>query len=336
MLRLHLSRSGTGEIKLWDLESRRAQISFTAHSSSSILQTTHLDESRLLSQAKDGRVSIWDISRLDSQNRDEKDKKSSKNVPIFSLETGAYGFCRCSHLNVVEDKKGSGRTNITSNNLLVTSSPHQSKLLLWDLNARKPVMKIDLGHGTSTSKSGASGSLKLGMCNYASLWAMPVTGERVVTWAAEGGHIGFFSLRSKTNIAKGTLEKQPIMCANALYSKKIGKKGGALGFAGSADGGISAFSANFEKGTIDLHKRLKVSSRGFSEISIRNDRRVFAAAGWDHRLRVFNCKTLEPIAILKYHTESVFSTSFSSAKDGLLASGSKDKSIAVYSLLKMK
>ncbi|RHY05653.1 hypothetical protein DYB37_000023 [Aphanomyces astaci] len=90
---------------------------------------------------------------------------------------------------------------------------------------------------------------------------------------------------------------------------------------------------------------------GISAIANRSvDDRIFATAGWDHRylptylhwtqsatldqlcdrVRIFH-KRGKPLATLKYHTESVYSVSFSHDGDWL-ASASKDHKIALWSV----
>jgi WD40 repeat protein len=68
---------------------------------------------------------------------------------------------------------------------------------------------------------------------------------------------------------------------------------------------------------------------GFSTVRIRSDQRILATAGWDHRVRIFHTRKLQPLAILKYHTESVFGLDFS-PDNSLLASVSKDRKLALW------
>jgi WD40 repeat protein len=84
---------------------------------------------------------------------------------------------------------------------------------------------------------------------------------------------------------------------------------------------------------------------GVSCLSTRNDGRVFASAHWDHTVRLYQTKNLKPLAVLRHHRGSVHSVRFSrpyhsgggdsaSAEQiALMATGSKDSSIAVWHLL---
>lgn len=69
--------------------------------------------------------------------------------------------------------------------------------------------------------------------------------------------------------------------------------------------------------------------KGVGQLCLRPDNRILAAACWDHRLRIFHWQTLKPLAVLKNHRDSVQCLAFSSNSQ-LLASGSKDRNIAIW------
>lgn len=74
------------------------------------------------------------------------------------------------------------------------------------------------------------------------------------------------------------------------------------------------------------------SQVGFDRIRLPSSTFLFSVY---FRVRVYSWKKHSPLAILKYHTEGVYSLDFSpmSTPGGtLLASASKDKKIAVWSL----
>lgn len=98
-------------------------------------------------------------------------------------------------------------------------------------------------------------------------------------------------------------------------------------------------------------QEMTINHPGIQEVKIREDKKIFATAGWDHRylfqafqshnnfiydrVRIYNWKKLTPLAILKSHTEGVYALAFSSMSTpggSLLASASKDKKIALWSI----
>src|SRR5689334_10870580 len=102
-------------------------------------------------------------------------------------------------------------------------------------------------------------------------------------------------------------------------SLEIDSEDSELGISGSAGDNIVIFSPDYENVSnnlkiIDLYqhslkilKEIKVNHGGISDIKVRKDRKIFATAGWDHRIRIFNYKKLSPLAILKGHTENILS-----------------------------
>lgn len=84
-----------------------------------------------------------------------------------------------------------------------------------------------------------------------------------------------------------------------------------------------------------VYKTHKLVNAGISDITIRPDKKILATAGWDHRIRIFGWKKLKPLAVLDYHTATVHCVSFSdhsNPQHRLLAAGSKDQRISVWSI----
>jgi len=78
-----------------------------------------------------------------------------------------------------------------------------------------------------------------------------------------------------------------------------------------------------------------IPNNGIADIKIRPDRKIFATAGWDHRLRVFSWKKYNPLAILKFHAEGLSGVDFlahDTDNHFWLAAGSKDKRISLWDI----
>lgn len=56
---------------------------------------------------------------------------------------------------------------------------------------------------------------------------------------------------------------------------------------------------------------------GQQDLTLRNDGRIFATAGWDSRIRVYSAKTLNELAVLKWHRDGCYSIAFA----GIFLSG---------------
>ncbi|XP_019394591.1 PREDICTED: guanine nucleotide-binding protein subunit beta-like protein 1 isoform X3 [Crocodylus porosus] len=84
-----------------------------------------------------------------------------------------------------------------------------------------------------------------------------------------------------------------------------------------------------------VHKTHELINSGISDVTIRQDRKILATAGWDYRIRIFGWKKMKPLAVLDFHTATVHCVSFSDhsrPSERLLAAGSKDHRISIWSL----
>jgi WD40 repeat protein len=66
-------------------------------------------------------------------------------------------------------------------------------------------------------------------------------------------------------------------------------------------------------------------------VKIRYDNKIAVTGGWDYRLRVFDWNKPRPLAILKGHTAEVYALDLAPTGN-MIASGSKDKRIALWSI----
>lgn len=63
-------------------------------------------------------------------------------------------------------------------------------------------------------------------------------------------------------------------------------------------------------------------------MALRRDLRLLAAGCWDSTVRLFDCKSLKPLAVLKHHFKSVRAVAFSPAH--LLLTASEDKRLSLW------
>ncbi|XP_077805144.1 guanine nucleotide-binding protein subunit beta-like protein 1 isoform X2 [Macaca mulatta] len=103
----------------------------------------------------------------------------------------------------------------------------------------------------------------------------------------------------------------------------------ARGISGSAGKALAVWSLDGQQ-ALQVRGTHELTNPGIAEITIRPDRKILATAGWDHRIRVFHWRTMQPLAVLAFHSAAVQCVAF--AADGLLAAGSKDQRISLWSL----
>jgi ASTRA-associated protein 1 len=57
-------------------------------------------------------------------------------------------------------------------------------------------------------------------------------------------------------------------------------------------------------------KVLNTKHAGQQGLRVRGDQKLFATAGWDTRIRVYSCKTMKELAVLKWHAEGCYAVAF--------------------------
>jgi WD40 repeat protein len=62
-------------------------------------------------------------------------------------------------------------------------------------------------------------------------------------------------------------------------------------------------------------KTVNTKHSGQQGLRIRSDGKVFATAGWDSRIRVYSCKTMKELAVLKWHKDGCYAVTFGNISD---------------------
>jgi WD40 repeat protein len=62
-------------------------------------------------------------------------------------------------------------------------------------------------------------------------------------------------------------------------------------------------------------KAVNTKHAGQQGLSVRSDGKIFATAGWDARVRVYSCKTMKELAVLKWHKVGCYATAFADIMD---------------------
>jgi len=112
---------------------------------------------------------------------------------------------------------------------------------------------------------------------------------------------------------------------------------GLRGASGSAAADVPVFDIDLSRKdgppscSVVARLRLGSGTPGVNDLRVRpNDCRIFATAGWDHRIRVWAWRKPRPLAALRFHVASVTSVDFNPAERSVLASASQDTRIAIW------
>ncbi|XP_076854031.1 guanine nucleotide-binding protein subunit beta-like protein 1 isoform X2 [Brachyhypopomus gauderio] len=190
-LPLLYSGLGNGSIRVWNLNTRRAERVLDGHGGSSVIWVSTLPSSgALLSQGRDMRVCVWDLCE-------------ARSTVTHTLHTGSVGFCQCSQLEtntgttllslpgetmeevrvmdlhsrtclcslVPESKRGMlmcVKMWQTDSGPLLIAGYEDGSLVLWDVSLKRPlsclkahpepVMCLDFDAGRRKGISGSSDS----------------------------------------------------------------------------------------------------------------------------------------------------------------------------------
>lgn len=280
-----------GTVHVWNLTTRRPEKVLDGHSGNSVIWLhTLASRNALISQGRDKRVCIWDLSE-------------GRSEVMESVWTGTVGFCHCSLLEI---NSGSW--------LLAHPGEHMEEIHIVELPGRTPVCSL-VPEG------------KLGMIMCMKLWQPDSSPGPLLLAGYEDGSLLLWDVSQRSVLSRVTAHPEPVMCM-AFDPHRL------KGISGSSDKNLSSW-------TIDGQHNLQVKdpvllvNPGVSQLSVRGDCKIVASAGWDHRVRVFGWKKLRPLAVLQHHSDMVLSVAFSDHQDPrskLLAAGSKDKRISLWSI----
>ena len=79
----------------------------------------------------------------------------------------------------------------------------------------------------------------------------------------------------------------------------------AGGASGAAEDKIVCFTFATGPAQVAERARLSIPKAGVEVLALRPDQRIFAAGGWDGRVRVFHYSKAKPLTVLKVHGDAL-------------------------------
>lgn len=292
--------SGTteGELKLWNVTTKRNLCS--VQRPSGIVALHCITPSNMVSHEAEGTIAVWDNAGPDLH---------------VTSQWNPYFDSALRHATPVPVAKSA--VDIGDPNRIAVAAGHRdsSYVDLLDIRQREFVQSY-------------KDSETLGLClNMAFVRTshLPVC----LCGAFEDGSLRWWDLRIPDRPLPNFCLKshsEPVLCFDIDTTNGHGVSAGA-------DASLCIF--RFDSTMVHRIKSVELPNSGIADLKIRQDKKLFVSAGWDHRIRVYSWKKHSALAILRYHEESVSCVDFpTNPSDGkfLLAGGSKDKRISLWDI----
>ncbi|KAJ8043593.1 Guanine nucleotide-binding protein subunit beta-like protein 1 [Holothuria leucospilota] len=286
---LLVSGCASGEVRIWNLKSRRTVDVLDGHGGKGILTALTRTDGQVLSHGRDGKLNQWTL------HEGRREITSTINIPCQS-------FCKCDLL----EKDG----------MLASQGLEKSEVRVYGISAKKVTQKL-------IPASQHPDPLGMPMC-------LKFLSSQLLGVGYEDGSLVIWDLKAAKIASALKIYKEPVMCFD--FSQDL-----QTGICGSVEDVLTSWVLKEVDFMVEKKTDIKLTNPGVSEVSIREDGKIVATAGWDSRLRIFGLKKLKPLAVLKYHTASAHCVQFSHPlpefnNRWLLAAGSKDKHISVWSI----
>jgi WD40 repeat protein len=267
---------------------------------------------------------------MDRNNKSSSSQAASTAQPwlVHSLPVNALNFCAFSLCFVRESTAPVAQgTRQEKESKPKVDSSHRDSVYFAVPNALNSGA-IDIFHLPSekrVSTISADPSIQTGMVMAVNIFITSQKDLYVVS-GYEDGHVMVHARRSSDNSASSTHWKwerlyasrphvQPVLSLDIVLPVASGKDSYYF-FTSSADALLVRHPVppvNSLSTTIDVKAPLQVLNTkhaGQQALRVRSDNKIFATAGWDARVRVYSCKTMKELAVLKWHKEGCYAIAF--------------------------
>ena len=281
----------SGALGVWDARLQRLLLApRTVHEGHAGVAGLEWVDGTVFTQGGDGVVKAWPW---------RPEGPALGEEPAFSVACGTYNYCRMSVLGPA--------------GLLACTTADATVVGLWDLRADPARECVALKDRDQ----------QLGMCMALKLVEGAAAGGAPhLCCGHENGAVALWDCRRlDAPLASRKFFREPAMCLD-LCPEKL------KGVLGSAEKELALF--RFKAGECKSIGRLETKARGAGHLALRADKKIFAAACWDNKVRVYDFKQGKPLAVLSHHSAAVSCVRFSADSARLASAG--DTSVALWDI----
>ncbi|QPH05348.1 hypothetical protein C2857_003089 [Epichloe festucae Fl1] len=340
-----------GFVVFWDLMIMRARAVWKAHESA-ILGLRGWGDDKVITHGRDHKLIVWQIREKDESDLstalplDGSTEHRPKPWMLHFLEVNTTNFCSFTACPAEETSSCSRFLGSSSEILIAVPHTLASEAVdIYTLPFQKRTHTIRPGssNGMAMSLSLLHHQSRLTLIGafengYASAHQLDPTGNWILTYRCQAHSQPILSLDVRpdrdcffTSGADSIIAKHPIPTALQEMAKPFSPSERIIEEIGTStretpsllSKGLKEEATPESKPQQTLlqewkHAKKVVNTKhsGQQSLEVRSDGSIFATAGWDSKIRVYSCKTMKELAVLKWHKEGAYAVTFSDVGSG--------------------
>lgn len=266
--------------------------------------------------ARDNKIHVWQL-RAD----DEKDYNTTLPIDspesaelkspwlLHTLPVNALNFCAFSMTHALREGTHDvpvegiflGTPGLQDGSVNITSLPAEGRVATIPKPASIENAGMTMAIGlTFTTENGGS------------------TKDLIALTGYESGHACIWKQPSASSSSSSNTKWQCIYSikshAQPILSLGIAPQSGVF-FTSGADAIIARHPLKPNMASTMTSSSLQSKHAGQQGLTVRNDEKIFATAGWDGRMRVYSTKAMKELAVLKWHKEGCYALAFAHVQD---------------------
>ena len=310
------SGDSEGWVVVWSTSTKRAVAVWRAHKGA-ILKVAEWKSIGLITHGRDHRLRVWqlrgkrDLEGLDRRLGVEREgggegEGEGGREPwlLHELEVGTLNFC-----GFGMGYAGDGESDEGKSEKILVAVPNAIDSGAIDF--------FQLPGGKRVSTIPAEKTIKTGMVMALALFYQTADDRLCVAAGYEAGYTCLYKQEASSDesgaswLWKKMLDAQPH--TQPLLSLDVAPTCDVY-YTSSADALLTRISipddGSVDQGDHRIIQKLNTKHAGQQGLSVRNDGKIFATAGWDGKIRVYSAAKLEELAVLKWHKDGCYATAF--------------------------